>query len=704
MVQVPIIEQDKTLDPVGTKGMLQKVSNPYIARSTGLEEGLASLALAAKKQGDESRAVESQRWLQDWQHQNIYDPANGALSKQGKDAFNLPQEYGQKFDKEAQQYMAGLADDTQRQHFMDMATQTRGSIYSTLDAHSRGQMDSYFKDNTVAAQQGAKDLAIQMSADDKAFQAKVGTSNDMIRMRLKREGNLLDQDGNETFVARQEIAKNTSDAYLGALKMKADADPKAAIDFYKANMDKFTKDDFIAANAVMTPTVQAYKAHDVASKAITSTATSQKILDSLLTQESGGKDYTAGGAPLTSKKGAKYAMQVMPETAKNPGYGIAPAKDDTPEEYNRVGRELLAAMMNKYGDLDKALAAYNSGTGDGAGPVDKSIQDATDAGEPDNWKAYMHKYQSPENLKQTQDYVKNIRSMVGDAEMTEPTLPEAYAYIDKNTNDLDVATKAKALVKAQFEAQEADKKKRWDAADEEAAADLAQGLPVKPSTIAKMEPKRVVEMKNASPDPAYYETIRQAVSAGEEVDLPSKRWQLGSKYDELLKLQNDPNLRANARKVDDVKKAGAGIILGKASPSTEQDFQKLRDFEDKFDQNMAMLQKQMSPKVPSADDADKVLDRMLMEVKSRNSTEWYGHKKRQYELTPDDTITEYPGIPQGWKYYIKGKSLGGPGASYSEIANKVIDVCVAKGLQPNEANVSLIYKGLVRDGVILEKR
>ena len=83
----------------------------------------------------------------------------------------------------------------------------------------------------------------------------------------------------------------------------------------------------------------------------------------VISKESGGRNFDEKGNPLTSKKGAKYAMQVMEATAKDPGFGIKPAKSDSPEEYNRVGDELLSALFRKYQDPKLAAAAYNWGTG-----------------------------------------------------------------------------------------------------------------------------------------------------------------------------------------------------------------------------------------------------------------------------------------------------------------------------------------------------
>lgn len=88
----------------------------------------------------------------------------------------------------------------------------------------------------------------------------------------------------------------------------------------------------------------------------------QAMLPITAASESNNHDFTASGSPVTSPKGAKYAMQVMPATARKPGFGVTPARDDSPAEYDRVGRELLGKLTEKYGDPAKAWAAYNAGS------------------------------------------------------------------------------------------------------------------------------------------------------------------------------------------------------------------------------------------------------------------------------------------------------------------------------------------------------
>lgn len=57
-------------------------------------------------------------------------------------------------------------------------------------------------------------------------------------------------------------------------------------------------------------------------------------------------------------------MQVMPSTARDPGFGLKPANPNDPADMDRLGREYRAAMQSKYGgDLAKMWGAYNWGPG-----------------------------------------------------------------------------------------------------------------------------------------------------------------------------------------------------------------------------------------------------------------------------------------------------------------------------------------------------
>jgi Transglycosylase SLT domain/Chaperone of endosialidase len=121
-----------------------------------------------------------------------------------------------------------------------------------------------------------------------------------------------------------------------------------------------------------------------------------------LQQESGGKQFDASGAPLTSSKGAVGVSQIMPSTgpeaAKLAGVDWDENKFANDPEYNQtLGKAYLKSQYNKYHDPILASAAYNAGPGN----VDAALAKASSQGG-----SYMD-YLPPE----TQKYVSSIYGM-----------------------------------------------------------------------------------------------------------------------------------------------------------------------------------------------------------------------------------------------------------------------------------------------------
>ncbi len=68
---------------------------------------------------------------------------------------------------------------------------------------------------------------------------------------------------------------------------------------------------------------------------------------------------------VNERTGAKGLMQIMDDTAENPGFGVKPLKDPfDPVENVRFGTDYFNAMLNRYdNDVITALAAFNMGPG-----------------------------------------------------------------------------------------------------------------------------------------------------------------------------------------------------------------------------------------------------------------------------------------------------------------------------------------------------
>tara|TARA_R110000868_G_scaffold114821_1_gene307244 strand:- start:4251 stop:7085 length:2835 start_codon:yes stop_codon:yes gene_type:complete len=128
----------------------------------------------------------------------------------------------------------------------------------------------------------------------------------------------------------------------------------------------------------------------------------EDIAAAVMQAESRGKRYKDDGKTLTtSPKGALGEMQVMPKTIRDPGFGVTPAKDKSPDEIARVGQDYLKAMLGKYGDTEKALIAYNWGPGS----TDKWLTAGAD----------------PEKLPaETKTYVERVKRFLGGAPAAAP--------------------------------------------------------------------------------------------------------------------------------------------------------------------------------------------------------------------------------------------------------------------------------------------
>lgn len=140
---------------------------------------------------------------------------------------------------------------------------------------------------------------------------------------------------------------------------------------------------------------------------------SRDLLEAVKQQESGGRRYKADGRTLLEGPPTKYGtakgeMQVLDMTNRDPGFGVRPAKDDSPDERARVGRDYLAAMKKRYGDTETGLIAYNWGPGN----TDKWLKKGAD----------------PAKLpKETQNYVAKIMASLGGPDVSRETSAVAAA-------------------------------------------------------------------------------------------------------------------------------------------------------------------------------------------------------------------------------------------------------------------------------------
>lgn len=199
--------------------------------------------------------------------------------------------------------------------------------------------------------------------------------------------------GNFTQKTRDQLLKTAGEIYQ-PLKIEADGiknkyknianrlginfDNIDVIDFNDVKADEIPKP---SADAPISDILQYY------SQPVKKKMNSDKIVNVVKQVES------SGNPDAVSPKGALGTMQTMPKTLKDPGFGVKPAQNNSDAELERVGKDYLNAMRNRYDNLNHALIAYNWGPGNA-----------------DNWIKKGAKFS--ELPKETQNYVKKINKML----------------------------------------------------------------------------------------------------------------------------------------------------------------------------------------------------------------------------------------------------------------------------------------------------
>lgn len=387
----------------------------YMAMGQGGEElqrqgavaaGLGSEASAEATQtlqlANQVRVNDAMNQLREAQQNLTYgdpnDPSTGYLAQQGRAALERPSgqslvdEYGGKLQSAASSIADGLSTPAQQQMFQREAQGLVTGFQGEVQRHTLQQFHNY----ALSTQDGALKLAQNSAALGWSNPDTVGTSVQQAEAAVVQTGRLMGQSADEIEANRQQtVSSMYSRVIQSALENN---NPGYAMLFMNAHKSDMTADDILRVQGQVNRDVDSR----VALTATTATTANfqpamqptgmDRFTNLILQRESGGKgDVLPNGQPLTSAKGAKYGMQVTDATAANPGFGIQPAQADTPAEYNRVGRQLLGAYVQKYGNVAQAAAAYNAGSG----AVDAAIKSAGGA-----WLSQMPA--------ETQDYVANI--------------------------------------------------------------------------------------------------------------------------------------------------------------------------------------------------------------------------------------------------------------------------------------------------------
>lgn len=426
---------------------------------------LGNVAVGLQREQDLADQTRVDEALNKWKEYELdltFNPESGYTTQKGAQAMYRPsgkpltEEYYENANKYSTDLENSLGNDRQkalyRQKVNDQLTQFRGGLMRYEGQEFRNYQVSV-QDGKIATE--ARTIASYYNDPDKINQSVAS-----IKQSVYTAGRLQGMSAEEI---NARTAEMVSKAHIGAIAQAMDQGNVLYADQYlKTYKEQLTPEDMLRVRSKIGEQVETAVATQLANQVFVRVETAEnptdmdRVLQITMQTESGGRRYGSDGKMLTSPKGAKGEMQVMDATNRDPGFGVTPAKDDTPDERARVGREYMGAMVKKYeGDLTRAWAAYNAGPG----RVDEAMAAAAKEGNPSAWLSKLPK--------ETQDYVrKNAAAFAsGGGKSEAPTIDQIKAELRNNptlASRPEALRKAEEAVERRFADYEKGKKQRQD--------------------------------------------------------------------------------------------------------------------------------------------------------------------------------------------------------------------------------------------------
>ena len=336
------------------------------------------MEIEALKQANQLRVDDALNKALEAEMRLAYDKDAGYTSQRGLSALEresgkpLADEYDEEFGKAVESIGAGLSNDYQRQAFGQAIAKRRAAFRAGAMKHEADEFRTY----TLSVREGTIATRMQQIGLNYNNHEVIDEAITSIRAATYDAAKLQ---GKSAEWADAQARKMASNAHKTAIAAALEKNDVAYADRYLKRYGKdMEADDLLQTTGLITKEMDLRVGTSAATEVMGRWAPKivpgdmDRLTNIVMAMESGGRRYDAGGGLLESPKGAKGEMQVMDGTNRDPGYGVKPAADDSPEERARVGRDYLAAMVREYdGDVSKALAAYNWGPGN----LDKAVKE-----------------------------------------------------------------------------------------------------------------------------------------------------------------------------------------------------------------------------------------------------------------------------------------------------------------------------------------
>lgn len=334
----------------------------------------------------------------------LYTGDKAFYQQQGAGAIDAQKPTMEALGKARSDAYGSLKNPQQQRMFAEAFDARLGEERAKIATHVNQELRVYGNQQSQARQAGAQNNALDNADNPELYGRFVTTGENEIRAQAGLNGWGDD-------VTNEKIAEYRSGTAAKVADAKMTADPVGAAAWVASHGDTILPADRARLSASLYQPLLERRASADVDAGLASVAggpspvtplpasggsVAARVVAITANSESGGRERDASGKLVTSPVGAQGKMQVMPATARDPGYGVKPAQDGSDAERSRVGTDLILKFNSLYGDPAKAWAAYNWSKGG----VDKCVQQYGS-----DWLAHCPK--------ETQSYVTSNMAMLG---------------------------------------------------------------------------------------------------------------------------------------------------------------------------------------------------------------------------------------------------------------------------------------------------
>lgn len=292
----------------------------------------------------------------------------GFFASAGQAAFDGSKPAMEEADKIKNTILDGLPNEAARRVALPSLSARFQSFSNSVSEHgAQGR-----KEWMLSTSQARQANALANAADFYNDPAKINLNIAVAKGEALSQGELLGHSAEQNQLEQQKVE---SDIHTAVIDRMMTADPLGAQKYYASHIDGISGAQHTAIEkalkSAVTPVLnanivkgimQGAPAPNPAAPDEVAKGPPPAVIAAISKTESGGKDFNSDGSIVTSPKGARGSMQVMPATAVSPGFGVRPS-DGSAADDARMGRDYYAAMLARYGNQTVALAAYNWGPG-----------------------------------------------------------------------------------------------------------------------------------------------------------------------------------------------------------------------------------------------------------------------------------------------------------------------------------------------------